>query len=88
VDPDDTRAILRGAFDLNATLVEISRDVNALRNWFVETMEKRKRIGKREISAEFWKRHRETQAILAERIAYHERRKAEKDRASGDASSQ
>lgn len=36
MDPEDTRAILRGAFDLNATLVEISRDVNALRNWFVD----------------------------------------------------
>jgi hypothetical protein len=36
VDPDDMRAILRGVFDLNGTLVEISRDVNALRNWFVD----------------------------------------------------
>jgi hypothetical protein len=36
VDPEDTRAILRGVFDLNATLVEISRDVNALRNWFFD----------------------------------------------------
>jgi hypothetical protein len=51
-------------------------------------MKKRKKIGKREISAEFWERHRETQAILAERIAFHERRKADEQRASGDASSQ
>jgi hypothetical protein len=51
-------------------------------------MKKRKRIGKREISAEFWERHRETQAILAERIGYHERRKAEEQRASGDTGSQ
>jgi hypothetical protein len=51
-------------------------------------MKKRKKIGKREISAEFWERHRETQAILAERIAYYERRNAEEHRASGDASSQ
>jgi hypothetical protein len=36
VDPEDTRAILRGVFDPNATLVEIFRDVNALRNWFVD----------------------------------------------------
>jgi hypothetical protein len=36
VDPEDTSAIIRGVFDLNATLVEISRDLNALRNWFVE----------------------------------------------------
>ena len=36
MDAEDTRAIIRGVFDLNATLVEISRDLNALRNWFVE----------------------------------------------------
>jgi hypothetical protein len=51
-------------------------------------MKKRKKIGRREISPEFWERHRETQAILAARIAYHERRIAEERRASGDTTSQ
>jgi hypothetical protein len=48
-------------------------------------MKKKKRKRGDGLGAEFWERHERTQAILAERIAYHERRKAEQARAARDA---
>jgi hypothetical protein len=39
-------------------------------------MKKRKR-GKEIMGAEFWERHERTQKMLADRIAYHERKLAE-----------
>ncbi len=49
---------------------------------------KRKRGRKRgdSLGPEFWERHERTQAMLAERIAYHERRLAEQRQARRDVS--
>jgi hypothetical protein len=51
-------------------------------------MKRKRRKRGDSLGAEFWERHERTQAILAERIAYHERRKADERRASDDKSSQ
>jgi hypothetical protein len=80
VEREDINAILRGVFDVNATLVEIQGELRKIRCCWRTEMKRKKKGKPPELPPEVIARHEETQRLLAERIAYH-RAKIEEERA-------
>ena len=90
-DDRDVAAILGGILDVNAKLAEINVEVRTIRVLLWRTAMKKKRKRPEPTTDEEYARLREqhdrTQRVLAERIAYHEARIAERERAADEQSS-
>jgi hypothetical protein len=79
---DDLTLIMRVLMSMDTKLDELGEHVVAIRRLIKMMKKKRKKI---ELSPEWRARSEETQRLLAERIAFHERRREQLRRQQGEA---